>query len=85
MQRDDIKQSIAEHMKPIYEMSKGNYLDILTTELENCKQPGTRARLIELIGKVHNHLKDKEIQTTVNNIDITELREKLDKSRMPLE
>jgi len=84
-QREDIKRSITEAMKPIYEMSKGDYLDILATELENCTQPGTRARLIELMGKVHNHLKDKEIQTTINNIDIKDVRAELDKRRALLE
>lgn len=77
--KPEIKSTIERIMKPILDLSKEDYTAKVELELQNCKNPSVRARLLELIGKVHNFTKDNEIQNTT--VIFQEAQEKL-KSRL---
>ncbi|MHC1627569.1 MAG: hypothetical protein ACXQTI_01895 [Candidatus Nezhaarchaeales archaeon] len=85
MKIDHIKIGIDKGLEPIHNLSKGGYVDKLEEELKNCKAPATRARLLELIGRVHSLLRDREVNTTVNTINIKDLRNVLDERQSMLE
>ncbi len=84
-EREDIKTYIDARVEAMVNLSKDDYLVKLEAELQKCKQEGARVRLLELIGKSLNHLKDKEIHTTINNVDIKDIRKELDKRKSLLE
>ncbi|MHC1628796.1 MAG: hypothetical protein ACXQTI_08200 [Candidatus Nezhaarchaeales archaeon] len=85
MRDDSIKIGIVKGLEPIHNLSKEGYIDKLEAELLQCTAPATRARLLELIGKVHALLSDREVNTTINTVNIKDLRSVLDERQALLE
>lgn len=82
----EVKKVIEGRMKKIWELTREDYIAKVEKELEQCKNASVRARLLELIGKVHNFTKDNEIQQT--NVIFTEaqktLKDRIDKASCSL-
>lgn len=64
LQKPQVKATIATILDGITRISKEDYIAEVQREIDNCKTPAVRARLLELKGKVHNFLKDNEIHHT---------------------
>ena len=56
--KEGIESKLKERLKKV-RINKDQYLVKLDDELKHCNSPATRARLLELIGKVHQFLKEE--------------------------